>query len=341
MLRLNFSLCTLTGLLVFSGVLSGAPYTITSVADELGVTVNPVGITNSGQVTGFYYAHPSDQYPLGFTELGGTFMTLPNGIIPLAISSNGIYSTGLYRVPANTVYLQSPSGIINTGLFETVDTPYGVNDNGVIVGGQSPSLSTNGHYIPGEGFVYANGLLTTALYPGSSETFFKGINDNGLIVGQAYVGGTYVNFTYQNGIFTELPSIPAVNPQLGFFIADGVNNNGVIGGIYTDFTNAPSIETVVTLDNGQYSFINSTAAPNPYSFGGINDEGVIAFNDFSIDGFFLATPATTVPEPSGRGLVGAFSILIFFASRSFRAAIRRTREAFCRLTEYAAEVQTA
>jgi probable HAF family extracellular repeat protein len=62
-----------------------------------------------------------------------------------------------------------------------VATCLGLNDDDVIVGGYGTARRAN------TGFVYANGVLSTLLYPGSKYTIATSINNSGTVVG--YFGG--------------------------------------------------------------------------------------------------------------------------------------------------------
>jgi probable HAF family extracellular repeat protein len=142
----------------------------------------------------------------------------------------------------------------------------GINDNGVIVGGCATPAK-------GIGVIYQNGAYTYVTYPNAKVTSLAGINNNGEIVGTAYLtsGAKVIQraFVYVNGVFTVLPSSVQA--------AVGINNHGTIAGISCNSSRVCSGVVVTKGAKGWHvqRKIVYPGAANTY-LNGINDNGDLA-----------------------------------------------------------------
>jgi probable HAF family extracellular repeat protein len=79
------------------------------------------------------------------------------------------------------------------------------------------------------GFIYSGGTYATIAFPGATDTFARGINDLGQVVGfySDKTGGG--GFLYSGGVYTQIsfPSIPVASS-----LPLGINNAGQIVGFY-------------------------------------------------------------------------------------------------------------
>jgi probable HAF family extracellular repeat protein len=118
--------------------------------------------------------------------------------------------------------------------FTTIDVPdepiteiYGINSRGDMVG-----FTARSYYDPHDrGFLYKDGKFIRVVYPGAYATFANGINDAGLIIGEADLQHGYLakGFTYDGKTFTLFH-----HGSGGVTIGQGINNlNSIVGGFGT------------------------------------------------------------------------------------------------------------
>lgn len=145
--------------------------------------LDPFGINDLGQISGYYY--DSSGTPHGFLLTGNTILTLndPNGGETFAF---GINDFG--EIVGQSVTIGGPeSGFLyNHGVFTTISCPgayatlpFGINNLGEIVG---ICESVQGI----QGFVDVNGQFTLLSDPSYGHTEAYGINDLNQITGAAY-----------------------------------------------------------------------------------------------------------------------------------------------------------
>lgn len=187
-----------------------------------------VGITNSNKLFGLFASH--QEYELtaesGFRLLPAypgaysseIFLENSSGLMAgnFYPSYHNVYGCGFFY--ENGEFKPLPLGPDN-GL-EGSFTIFGLNDIGVTVG------TYNGVHIAG--FVIKGGKNRFLTYPGASQTFINGINNNNIIVGTYLIGqtGTFNVFTYDldNDIWTGL-DFPAPYNAIHPF---GISDAGVI-----------------------------------------------------------------------------------------------------------------
>src|SRR5258708_2756207 len=106
-------------------------------------------------------------------------IVLNGGMLPF-------FSAGYFKAGSSSSFevITGPSG-------ETT-TPYGLNDNGQIVGGFNSA-----------GFVKTGSTYQTIAIPGASLTYATDINNNGDVLGYAFTGGTAIqSFVIVGGTLT-------------------------------------------------------------------------------------------------------------------------------------------
>jgi probable HAF family extracellular repeat protein len=132
--------------------------------------------------------------------------------IPAAINNNGVivsYSGGLQQA-----YVTQPGGPTATfDLPSSLSVVTGINNSGQVVG-TSPSA----------GFIYSNGVTQT--FTTGAGVSARSINDSGTVAGSYNTGMGNQAYTYSNGQFQSLGTLPSFTQSLGF----GINNSGEVVG---------------------------------------------------------------------------------------------------------------
>lgn len=282
---------------IFSSIdVPGAASTVTS------------GINNVGQIVGFYsntsgIAQDSGTEQ-GFLLSGGTFnpINFPGATATEAAGLNDVSQI----VGVLNPYLSGESGfLLSGGVFSNISAPgitggawvFGINDVGQILG---------------DGWLLSGGAYSTIQVPGSIDTFPRGINNAGEIVGgfdDATGGHGFLRSS--DGSFTTL-DVPG-----GFGTeALGLNDNGEIVGQYHLNGNAFGF----VYSGGAFTTLHipgSTATVVPFS---VNNSGqLVGLRDGPLypgdteEHGFLATPA---PEPTTLALMGiGITVLSWFRIR--------------------------
>jgi hypothetical protein len=174
------------------------------------------GISNNGIIVG-HYSSVGGSPIAGFVDNNGTLTTVSTpwsgtGAFLTGVNNSGVVvgngfpARTLLEVDDNT--LGGDAFVDNNGVFTQIidpnaysvsgpnqPTPWdatlvtGINDNGVIVGTYYDNNQDH------HGFIYFNGSYATVNYPGSTETFINGIDDNNQIAGYYVLGGVEIGFT--------------------------------------------------------------------------------------------------------------------------------------------------
>ena len=203
------------------------------------------GINDSGEIVGYYI---DAQGTHGFTYNNGTFSTLASNVV----TAQGINDAGQI-----------------VGLSSGGANLYGINNVGQVVGQFTDSNNTT------QSFVSSGGSNTTQLsFPGASNTFARGINDQGEAVGywtgmdSTFPGANISHsFVYNNGAWSTLDATAGV----GGTYAEGVNNSNVIVGFYID-SQGTSHGFAFNQPTSTFSFFDMQGAANTYLYG-INNQG--------------------------------------------------------------------
>jgi probable HAF family extracellular repeat protein len=175
-------------------------------------------------------------------------------------------------------------------------SPFGLNDNGAIVGGVGGEQS--------QGFLYTNGIVTPLNVPGSTQTIAYGINNSEEVVGSAVSAGTApYGFLYSAGIFS-----PIAVPGATATSAQGVNSAGQVVGY---FTTASGNRNGFLYSDGAFQSIAVPGAISTY-VRGINDTGemcgYISFSDGLESAFVYLNGALTILNVPGASNTEAFGI---------------------------------
>jgi uncharacterized membrane protein len=189
--------------------------------------------------------------------------------IPGALNSaaNGINDQGAIVGVFNTDLELARAFLLFKGKFTPFNFPGAVstvasdiNNHSQIVGSYAAPF-TGGH-----GFVVHNGVfhsIDAPQPPGDTQTQANGINNFGVIVGNA---GAFDGFRLSNGHFTTVRF-----PGSSRTSASSINDSGVIVGTYRDDTD---VSHGFMLKNGHYTAINFPGADQTF-VNHINNEGDI------------------------------------------------------------------
>jgi probable HAF family extracellular repeat protein len=184
----------------------------------------------------------------------------------------------------------SASGIASAAPWYTAtaigpagSVPYAINNAGDMVG-----------YAGLNAFIYSSGSYQTYSVPGSSSTWFDGINNNGLIVGSyGNGGGQALSFRLSNGVLSPY-TLPAGSS--GSRVYD-VNDAGDMVGL-----NVHGGKYKAYLDQGGVS-TELAPAPEQTVASGINNAGTIV--GYSVDS--ASNSQAVVFENGGVTAIGGFS----------------------------------
>jgi len=124
------------------------------------------------------------------------------------------------------------------------NTPAGMNNKGEVVGFANPSGDQNAPFNPMAFYWNQNsGMINLGTLAGFTNSIAYGINNQGLIVGQAINSSTGAShaFIVENGAMTDLNSLMIGHNSFTLVYANDVNDYGVIvGGAVDTKTNVAS-----------------------------------------------------------------------------------------------------
>ena len=191
-----------TSIVMHGFVYSGGTY---STLDFPGATyTNPHGINNNGTIVGEYQDTSSVMH--GFIYLGGTYTTLdvPGSGTTYAAGINGNGEIVGGYIDNSGVH----GFVYSSGTFTTLDpsgtmglNPMGINNNGDIVGYFSDVSGMHG-------FIYGVSSFQTLDVPGCGSPQAGGINGTGMIVGICQGNSGSTSFVYSGGAYTVIPVTP-------------------------------------------------------------------------------------------------------------------------------------
>ncbi len=118
------------------------------------------------------------------------------------------------------------------GSLGTLSIAYGINNSGTIVGSYTNNNIPPGNGVGTHGFVYQNGVASDLGSLGGGYSNAHGINDQGIIVGDAYTTDNASHaYSYQNGVMTDLGTFSG-NSGAYVSLAAHINNEGtIVGGV--------------------------------------------------------------------------------------------------------------
>jgi uncharacterized membrane protein len=296
---------------VFTG-LSGSTQIIHAsvVFTSVGITGNPFGLNDSGDIVGTSLV---GQQTTGFLFSGGltTTLSVPGSANTFAY---GINSSGLIVGTANSLGAGTFGFIRIDDLYTPITVPGAsgttvreINDAGQIVGYSADAAGRE------TGFVITGGESTESAFsessfipisvPGSCSTFAYSLNNRGEIAGYfTNDAGNATGFLFEDGVYHTI-NVPGSSDTFVY----GINDAGQIVGSFID-------------EYGTHGFLDSNGiftvfdAPDTLPTSGtfardINNGGqILVWGNGS--GTFLATE---IPEPTSMCLAGAVlaGMLIF------------------------------
>lgn len=228
-------------------------------------TTVPEGISDNGQIVGYYDAHGTH----GFSyRWGGSFTTIdrPRNFQTLLLGVNNNGDIVGYSTSGSFLHSgDSFTAIDYPGALPLSTVAWGINANGDIAGFYHSNSTTHG-------FLDFAGVFSSLNYPGALATLPRGINDNRTIVGYYLAGSLAQSHSYgfieSGGLFTSVnypgasgTALVGINDQgqavgssttCSFFVFDGVtftciayrghylsvsgiNDSGQIVGYYLDY----------------------------------------------------------------------------------------------------------
>jgi probable HAF family extracellular repeat protein len=257
------------------------------------------GINDAGTVVGrSVTADPTVQH--SFVYANGTMTDLePSG--GNFSSANAINRAGTIVGQSNTAGIGGAfaySGGVMTSLTAvanlpgvTLDRALALNSNGEIVGVMEHSGSPTSH-----GFSYAGGMVTDLGTLGGSNSQANGVNDIGVVVGNADTATTTHAFLFVGGAMSDLGTLGGPNSTAlainnpGTIVGQSDNASGSQSAFVTFYSSMSDLNQLVDLPGVQLS---SAVA--------VNDQNQILAG--TPDGYvYLLTPAAThfsVSAPSG------------------------------------------
>jgi len=224
-----------------------------------------IGINNGGTTVGFYADSNGATTPnfLGFVDQSGTFKSVQDPSTPatgpttnqlLGVNDLGVAAGFYVDASGNS---QAYTYTIAGGTFTPITLPgadnavsttaAAINNGGVVAGFFVNSGGAT------EGFLDNGGTFTVFEVPGSNNTMFLGINNDGQAVGVYQDGSGFNNgFVYSiaSGTFQTVDDPNAVSMNGGTTI-NGVNDKGELVGFYSD-VNANTIGFLAMVPEPRY-----------------------------------------------------------------------------------------
>jgi probable HAF family extracellular repeat protein len=305
------------------------------------VITNTMGINNAGQIAsglmvdGIYTAAIYDSKigvttPLG--TLGGVTSYGFNGV---ATSINNVGQAVGYSYIDNInrhAFMYSNGAMTDLGSFGGYSAAMAVNDYGVAVGFASDVY--NGR---ASATLWSNGTITNISPFGSNESYARGINNSGQVVGSFYDGSSaHHAFLYSDGDFVDLGSMGGPDAT-----AYAINDRGQVVGIalvqvgtetgrywddelgWVTYTNPIYDYHGFLCDNGYMVDLNSLIPSDSgwnlqWAFDINNSDQIVGYGLLN-DKFhaYVLTPHN-VPEPSTILLLGAGLAGVGFLRRKFK-----------------------
>jgi probable HAF family extracellular repeat protein len=310
-------------------------YQFTTLDDtDPGVTnTEPMGINNSGQVSGTYLDASKNDH--GFLYSNGTFTTIddPNqSANPITNQGTQAYHlnekgqvAGFYGDSNHT----DRGFLYSNGTFSTIDDPDRTGSLGTIAEGINNSGDIVGTYFIGSsysGFVDSGGTFTTIAdpSPGIGNTEVTNINNQGEITGRGNTGSGNEGFVYNlsNNTYTILKDPDAAN----YTAAYGINDSGEVTGTYQD-ASGNFHGFLATLSGNTYTYTtlndpNAGTSPNQGTEGiGIDNRGDVVGDYWDSNGKVHGFLATTAPEPGSLAFLGMVALPLIGLSRR-RSCVR-------------------
>jgi len=294
----------LAGVCLLGGVVPGSAATLIPVPQVPGSNGTAVfGINDSNTIVGGYYDGQNVEHGF-FGSLDGAYTSFDYHAGAFFTEGRGISNDGHiagWAEPSDgscdgvCEFVRNPDGSIVTvtkgsGPLAEGDVLQGILDSGAIAGDYY-NTQLPGGYIA---FVGKNGKWKQDLTPfGSADTFARGINKAGMIVGfYADSQGHEHGFILQNGVASQ---IDYPDNRVSDTYLEGINDKGLIVG---NWDNSRGRTFAFELDTGTGTFkqIKVTGARFTRAFG-VNSAGLVAVS--SDAGNFVYCPKKPAKCPSG------------------------------------------
>jgi probable HAF family extracellular repeat protein len=267
----------------FSLPSSGAIFTFKTISVSGALYTTARGINNSGEIVGYYV--DSGGVTHGFSLLGKTLTTIddPNGTATFCegVNSNGEIVGEYTQSDGNNHGFLYQNGTFTDIGIGAISGAFGINDQGIIVGG-----FLNGAFSKQLGFIFDGTSYTTVNPPGTSFVSVSGINNLGIMtVIEADARAIYHAFLFDGTTFTNIDA-----PGFRDSYAVGINNLGEVSMTVDNTQGSKEIQQGAVLEDGTYlvfSYRNLQGVLT--SAGGLNDNGRIvgSFESFSQRGLVL------------------------------------------------------
>ena len=263
-------------------LLSGGNYTTIDVSGS--VATVPQYVNTLGQVVGFYT--DANNVTHGFLFSGG---------LPTTIDFPGGTSTDLTNITdsgeiAGAYIDQNKIGhifLLNGNGFTVINIP------GIPNTGGGAAFNNLGHIAgdnasTGDGFLFANGEVTTIDAPGCSNTFISDLNDSDQVTLECTVF-PFGSFLYSAGTFTPV-NVPGATSTGVTALSD----TGVLGGFYTS---SEGLIRGFERTNGPFAYVGNQPTTNCCSLTVLATSTNLAVKTIPFSGNF-GYPFATSPDQS-------------------------------------------
>jgi uncharacterized membrane protein len=235
----------------------------------------------------FVFNHNTGQYTAMIPPAVNAGTSRLNSINAVGVACGG-RAISAAPLMSNAFVWTPQSGVTDLGLIkgqsnDAVDISGSGWMAGNIAGGQTP-------------YIRSRGQVTFIETPPDSETYVTAVNDQNLVVGRvSHFTPSFTThaFTWQSGLFVELPSLPGDNRSF----ADDVNNAGLVVGSSMFVTSSTSYHACIWASGIPYKVASMVSSAG----GNVFDE-VVAISDQNwiiVDGIVLgAGSAVFVMRPS-------------------------------------------
>ena len=196
-------------------------------------TTASAALNDRGQIAGALPTGPGTAIAATYDRAVGVVVlgTLGGRMSMARAINNAGQVAGWSYLPGTFVshaFLYSDGVMTDIGLIGRDSYASGINDSGTVVGA---FLDSEGS-VTQHAFVYRDGVMS-AINPFNQPDNLShalGINNNGLIIGQARVGDVWHGFIYSDECATDVAPMDDCLTDLGEYLPASINNNGDVVG---------------------------------------------------------------------------------------------------------------